>query len=331
MTSSAAQATAATPRRDKAGGRPVPLALRAAGAFLALLVLAWIVEPVSVSYTALAAMLPYMAILGVAAIGQHLVILQRGLDISVAGTIAMAAAVVTSFSTGATDIATVALAVVLALGAGVAAGTINGIVVGIVRVPPLVTTIATNSLLLGCVLYLTGGSPSTAAPMLSSFALGRSFGLPNTFLVMAVLAAVATFALALTPAGRRFVAAGINPGASAALGVPVRRYVVATYALSGLGFAASGVLLAGLVGVPNLFCGDPYMLSTIAAVVVGGTSLSGGQSSILATIIGAAFLTFLNQLVLTLGFETSMQFVLQAAVVLLGVSLQQVRSIRRRG
>lgn len=293
-------------------------------ATLFLLVIGGFLAPQSLSIPALSTMLPFMAILGVAAIGQHLVIQQRGFDISVAGTISLSAVIVTNFTergAGATDIV---LAVLLALGAGTAVGTINGLIVTLLRVPPLVTTIGVNALAIGATVHISGGVPSAVPDALGALALGRSFGVPNTFLVMLAIAAIVVFFERRTVIGRQFIAIGTSPSAARALGIRVTSYGWLTYAFAGLFFALAGVLLAGFVSVPTIMCGNEYMLSTVAAVVVGGNSLSGGRASIPATIIGAFFLTYLGQLVLSVGFERSTQDVVKATIIIIGVALPEI-------
>lgn len=309
----------------------VPQLAYVAAASLALVVIGGLLAPQSVSSSALLTMLPFMSILGVAAIGQHLVVQQRGFDISVAGIISLSAMIVTNVAERKAGTSDIALAVFLALAAGAAVGAVNGLFVTLMRVPPLVTTIGINALAIGATVYVSGGVPRAVPDALGKLALGRTLGLPNTFIVMLVIAAVVIFVERRTVVGRQFVAIGTNPAAARALGIRVAAYSWMTYTVAGLFFALAGVLLAGFVSVPTIMCGDEYMLATVAAVVVGGNALTGGRASVPATILGAFFLTYLGQLVLSIGFERAMQDVIKAGIIILGVALPEIaRRVRSR-
>ncbi len=302
--------------------RRLPLhAAKAVLATAALVVIGAVLAPGSLAVGALLAILPFVAILGVAAIGQHLVIQQRGLDLSAAGAISLAAVLITALpSAGAGAAQTVAVAA-LAIASGLVAGAVNGIGVALLRVPPLVTTIGINAVLLGAALLISGGTPRAAPPLLSGFALGRALWLPNTLVIMLVIAALVAGVIGRTAIGRRFIAVGVSPAAARALAIPVERYLIATYIIAGVCYALAGVMLAGFLNVPSLLAGNPYMLATVAAVVVGGNSVAGGRGSVAATIIGAVFLSYLGQLVLSLGFERAMQDIIEAVIVVAGVGL----------
>lgn len=309
----------------------VPQLAYVAAASLALVVIGGLLAPQSVSSSALLTMLPFMSILGVAAIGQHLVVQQRGFDISVAGIISLSAMIVTNVAERKAGTPDIALAVFLALAAGAAVGAVNGLFVTLMRVPPLVTTIGINALAIGATVYVSGGVPRAVPDALGKLALGRTLGLPNTFIVMLVIATVVVFVERRTVVGRQFVAIGTNPAAARALGIRVAAYSWMTYTVAGLFFALAGVLLAGFVSVPTIMCGDEYMLATVAAVVVGGNALTGGRASVPATIFGAFFLTYLGQLVLSVGFERAMQDVIKAGIIILGVALPEIaRRLRSR-
>ncbi len=305
--------------RDRA---EVPLWVKAVLATGILLIIGAISAPGSVSETAFLSLLPFVAILGVASIGQHLVIQQRGLDLSVAGVVSFSAVLVTALPARDAGIGLTPGYVAMALGMGAAAGAVNGIFVSAFRVPSLVTTIGVNALLIGATLIISGGTPSAAPESLSSFALNRTIGIPNTLLVLIGFVALVAFVIGRTAIGRRFVAVGANPNAAHAIAIPVEFYRVFTYIFAGFCYAVAGVMLAGFLSVPSLFSGNLYMLATVAAVVVGGNSIAGGgRSSVLATVIGAFFLTFLGQLVLSVGLERSMQGIVQAAIVIGGVAM----------
>src|SRR5918997_816225 len=229
----------------------------------------------SVSQTALLSMLPFAAILAIAAVGQTLVVQQGGLDLSVPGTISLAAALMVKIPHG--DGGRVPLALLAIAGVAVATGLLIGAAVTRLGITPLVATLGVNALLLGTVLEVTGGSIANEAPRnLTDFAQGKTLGIPHTALLALALIAIVALLLRRSVWGRRFEAAGANPRAARAAGVPVTRHQISAYVAASLCYAAAGVLLAGLLNAPSLFSGDAYLLPTIAAVVLGGTSLAGG-------------------------------------------------------
>ncbi len=305
---------------------------RAVLATAILLLLGAVVAPSTVSPSSILSLLPFVAFLSVAAIGQHLVIQQRGLDISIAAVMSFAAVIVTKFPRTGASGAELAWYIVLALLMGLATGAFNGIVITVLRVPALVTTIGVNAVLFGITLILSQSVPSQAAPEFSKFTIGLTFGVPNTIWIALLVTAIAIFVIARTSIGRRFVAVSVSPAAAHAVALPVRRYQIATYMAAGLCYAIAGVMLAGFLSVPSIFCGNPYILASVAAVVVGGNSVAGGaRGSIFATVVGAFFLTFLSQLVLSAGLERSMQNVVQALIVIGGVGLPELARRWRLG
>jgi ribose transport system permease protein len=310
--------------------RPIGLALTALVGLAALLIVGAILQPRSLTAQALLSVLPFFAILGIASVGQHLVIQQRGLDISVAGMISLATVLVTALPPNGT-FAEVFPYLLLALAVGLVGGLVNGVFVTYLRVPSLVTTIGSNAILFGLVLHISDGKGSEAPAVLGSLALSKTLGIPNTVIVMAVFAATAWVVLNKTMMGRRFLAIGISPEAAAAIALPVNLYRCGTYAIAGFCYAFAGIILAGYLNIPGLYSGSSYILATIAAVVVGGNPLGGGRSSIVATIIGCAFLTYLDQLVLSIGYPTAAQYAVQAVVVLGAVGLGAVLARTRGG
>jgi ribose transport system ATP-binding protein len=308
------------------------LAVRALLATAALLVIGAIVAPSAVSASAFLSILPFVAILAVASIGQHLVIQQRGLDISIAGVMSFAAVIVTAMAPSGAGIPAIASYILLALFMGLASGAASGAVITLLRVPPLVTTIGMNAVLFGATLMVSHSVPSAAPLQLAQFAIGLTLGAPNTIWVALAVSATAVIVMGRTTIGRRFIAASVNPAAAYAVAIPVERYRIATYMAAGLCYAIAGVMLAGFLSIPNIFCGNPYILASVAAVVIGGNSVAGGErGSILATIVGAFFLTFLSQLVLSVGLERSMQNIVQAVIVIGGVALPKLTRRRQSG
>jgi ribose transport system permease protein len=288
-----------------------------------LFVVSPLLAPGSLGASALLSMLPFAAILAVAGIGQTLVVQQRGLDLSVPGMISLTTLIVTRVPNGADGRLPEAL--LLALVACLVAGLISGIAITRFGITPLVATLGVNALAIGAILQVTNGtSTAVAPPGLDAFAIGKTAGIPNTVIVAAVVIAIVTLVIRRTPPGRRFVAVGSSPTAAYVAGLRVRRYVIATYALAALAAGLAGVLLAGFLQTPGLLPGDSYLLPSIAAVVLGGTSLAGGAGSVLATAGGALFLTQLQQVVLGTGASPAAELVIQGLIIAVGMALRTV-------
>jgi ribose/xylose/arabinose/galactoside ABC-type transport system permease subunit len=319
-----------TKREYKGRKKPLSRLWIAVIATVVLFVVGGLVAPSTVSVGALQLMLPFFAILGIASIGQHLVIQQRGLDLSVAGIMSFSAVIVSALPSTEAGVAVTLAYVALALAMGLGVGAVNGVLVAKLRVNSLVSTIGMNSLMLGITMYVTRGFSQQVPSPLNKFGVGKFLDVPLTIYVVIVVAAIAIFLLEKTTVGRRFIATSVNPDAAIAVGIPLDAYRVATYALAGFCYAVAGVLLAGYVLSPTVFSGLPYLLATVAAVVVGGNPIGGGlRGSVAATIIGALFLTYLGQLVLAVGFETSAQYIVQAVIIIASVGIIEVgRRIR---
>lgn len=273
------------------------------------------------STSALRSTLPFAAILAVVGIGQTLVIQQRGLDLSVPGVISLSAILVTKLPAGSDSGLLAAIVVVIAVSALI--GLISGLAVTRLGITPLVATLGVNALVLGAILQITGGSSvASAPPALASFAFRRVLGVSYLLLIALALVACVAFVIRRTTAGRRFVAIGTSAAAARAAGMPVRGYQLATYSIAAVCYGIAGVLVAGYLQTPGLSAGQSYLLPSIAAVVLGGTSLAGGGGSVLATAVGALFLTQLQQVVFGAGAPASVQLLIQSIAIGLGMALR---------
>jgi ribose transport system permease protein len=258
------------------------------------------------------------AFLGIVAIGQTLALLVGGIDLSVAGVVTMSNIVVTSLMIGRSDTLVPALVVSLLLAAVV--GFLNGSLITLARVTPLVATLGTNSILFGAALVYTGGAPhGSISPLFALCGQGHLFGLPVSTICWLVIGLAMAWITRQTTFGRRLYAVGANPIAARLMGVPVNRILISTYVLSSVMACLGGLLLTSYIGSPSLGIGDQFLLTSVAAVVVGGTALSGGSGSIIGTIGGAIFITELNSFTNIVRVSTGSRFVLQGAVIALSV------------
>ena len=303
----------------------LPLAAKAFIATAILVLIGGIAAPSTISTAAILSTLPYFAILAVASIGQHLVIQQRGLDLSTAGVMSFCAVVVTKLPDSSTDTGVVIFWIFAALATGALIGAITGLIVTLLQVPPLVTTIGVNAILFGLTYFVSTGASVQSPPMMVKFFTGSFLYVPTLVWMLILVAGVTVFVLTFTTVGRRFMAVSVNPAAAHVVGVPLRAYSILTYTIAGLMYAIAALMLSGYLVSPTVLCGLPYLLGTIAAVVVGGNPLGGlTKGSVVATVIGAFFLTYLAQLVTALGFGSSAEDLADALIVLGGVALPEI-------
>ncbi|TAJ48129.1 MAG: ABC transporter permease [Herbiconiux sp.] len=295
-------------------------AARALLAVLVLFAISPLIAPGSVSATAMSSMLPFAALTAVVAVGQTLVIQQGGLDLSVPGAITLGALIVAKF--GGPDQLGLGLAIVLALVVPALFGLVSGLVIAFFGLPPLVVTIASNALMVGTVQAVSGGYGAQVVDSLSGFSISRWLGIPVLVIIATIVVVVVHVVLKALRTGRRFELVGANPRAARIIGLTTNGYVVAAYTLSALLAAGCGVLLAGLLRSPTLTAGDAYLLPSIAAVVLGGTALTGGKGSVIGTALGALFLGQLGQLVQTFTQTTAAQNIIQAVIIAVGIVVQ---------
>lgn len=284
-----------------------------------LFALSWVIAPGSVSKGALLAMLPFAGMLAIVAVGHTLVIQQRGLDMSAAGSIALGGMVVSMLAAKGVPLG---FAVLGGMGGGMLAGLVNGLLVTRLSITPIVTTLAMGAVLTGLVRQISRGTPIAAPVPLKEFATQRIAGLPYSLLLAVLFIIVVAVITRRTIHGRRFVAVGVNPETAASAGVDAERYQVGAYVAAGLSFAVAGMLFAGYIGNASHTAGADYLLPGIAAVVVGGTPFTGGRGSVVASGVAALFMTQLGQMVLSMGASNATQLFVQAAAIILAVGLR---------
>jgi ribose transport system permease protein len=240
----------------------------------------------------LGTLLVLAAMLGIVAIGQTLVMLVGGIDLSVAAVITFVNLVVAATVAG--DNSKVWVAVAFALAIGLVVGVVNGLLIHALRLPDIIMTLASYTILTGIALLYSGGSPKgQGSSWLDELATGRIHPvLPYSVILWAALSAMVIFVLRRTAPGRRVYAVGLNRRASLYAGVRVGWTVVGLYAASGGCAAIVGVLITGYTGSSYFGSGDIYQLGSVAAVVVGGTSIYGGRGGYGGTIAGTLIIVF---------------------------------------
>jgi ribose transport system permease protein len=215
-------------------------------------------------------------------------------------------------------------AIAIAFLAAIAAGYVNGLLIGRMRLNPIVATLGTNALLFGAVLWYTAGIPTTTTANLARVGGGLWLGIPIPVYVAVAATALVTAVVKLTPSGRRFEGVGANETAARTAGIRVNRHRTAAYVWAQVLYCLAALLHAGIVNQPTAYEGNNYLLPSVAAVVLGGTSLLGGRGNLVATAVAALFLSQLDQFVLALGVTYATRQLVQAAALAVGVALYTI-------
>lgn len=320
MTSTRAPSSAATSL--VVGSRYLPVYL----AIILLAVVAAIWAPAALSGVALSAIAPFGALLGMTALGQMLVIMTGGIDLSVPGTLTLAA--ILMVGVGQQSDERIGIAFLTAIGASILIGLLNGILIGGLKLNALIVTLAVGQVVIGVVNRYDFPVQAQVPPALSAWTSTRIWGVSPIFWVGLGLTVVVMLALRYTTLGRRFQVVGANPVSAKVVGVRVNLYQMSAYVVAGILYGLAGVALAGLLRTPGVNIGTPYLLGPIAAVVIGGASLTGGLASPLSTFAAAIFLTGLNQMMRTMGLPTSLQFVVFGLVIIGGMLISGDRIIK---
>jgi ribose transport system permease protein len=286
-----------------------------AGILVLLIIACTAVKSSYLSDNQAGAILRYAAPLAIMAGGQTLVMLTAGIDLSVGATATAAAYVMAGQSTHGTF-----SAILYGLAVGVAVGLVNGIGVGIFRVQPLIMTLGIAGVVTG-LLTVRAAVNRTAGHDVPRFV--REVGgeplvgfVPNSLLLWVALSVVLILVLRRTGYGRMLYAYGDNPTATRLAGLRAWQLLVATYTLCGLLAAVSGMVLAGLLNAADLGLADSFLLPSVAAVVLGGTSLFGGVGTYSGTIMGALILTVLDSFLTLINAEDSVRQILYGLIIL---------------
>jgi ribose transport system permease protein len=253
--------------------------------------------------------------------------MQGGIDLSVAGGLSLYVVILTKYPAGNNDRLWAAL--VIAFLAAIAAGSLNGLLIGRMRLNPIVATLGTNALLFGVILWYSAGIPTTTTARLHSFGDDLWWGVPAPVYIAVAATAVVAAVVKLTPAGRRFEGVGANETAAFTAGIRVGRHRTSAYIWAQLLYCLAAVIHASIVNQPTAYEGNTgggagYLLPTVAAVVLGGTSLLGGRGNLVATAIAALFLSQLDQFVLALGVSYATRTLVQAGSLGIGVALYSI-------
>ncbi|WP_276353232.1 ABC transporter permease [Cohnella caldifontis] len=313
--------------------RRLPLSFSPTVVAFAVLLLVWVITAVSIdgfaTKASLIQTLQTAAFLGIIAAGQTIVVMMAGIDLSVSSTVTLSSVAASSVMahSGMGPYAGIAAG----LGIGAAVGLVNALGIAYLKLPPLIMTIATISLITGFMLIATNGTPpSGMSPVLNQLANNDwFFGLPNVVFIWLVVSVFTYWFLHLSKFGRQTIALGTNEKASVLSGVHTAKLQMIGYSLCGLFAGLSGILQLGYMGSTYLTLGEPYQLLSIAAVVLGGTSILGGRGNYLGTIAGTLLIIILKNVLTVIDISSAgREFVMGLLILVILFAYARERKIR---
>jgi ribose transport system permease protein len=300
----------------------------AVAAVIAVFVFGEIISPGFLSFGHLMSVLRLSVFLGVVALGQTLVVMAggEGIDLSVGAVVSFGVCVASSLLVG--KDANIPMALLGAIAAGFAIGLVNGVGISYVGIPPLIMTLAMSSVVQGLSLIYTGGYPNgSAPPLLEALGNGRTLQIPNILLMWIVVIVAATLLLRRKRWGAVLFGVGANGIAAELSGIGVKRFRMFVYGIGGAISGFAGFLILGYTGTPYLNLGAPYLMTSIAAVAIGGISLAGGSGSYIGAAIGCILLTTLSSILVALNTtEAVRQIVYGSLVFIIVVAYTRRRS-----
>jgi ribose transport system permease protein len=306
--------------------------LLAFGALIAIVVVFSFLSSNFLQFDNIIGILLATAVNGVLALGVTFVIVSGGIDLSI-GTVMTLSAVMTAVVINDMGLP-IPVGIVAGLATGAAAGVANGILIARFKIPPFIATLGMLNVAKGLALVISGLKPIyfTNAPDFNGAAMGSAvgsvlpgFAVPNLVLVLFGAAILASLVLSNTILGRYTFALGSNEEAARLSGVDVDRWKIAVYTVGGLFAGLAGVMIAARLNSAQPALGQGYELDAIAAAVIGGTSLSGGEGSILGTVIGAFIISTLTNGLRILSVPQEWQIVVTGGIVILAVYLDVIR------
>jgi ribose transport system permease protein len=296
------------------------------GSLLVLFVALWIASPYFLTSTNLSSLIRQTAVINIMALGMTIIIISGGIDLSVGAILAMGGLLGTmAMEKGFPIPAGIAIGLLVGLGCGM----LNGFLIARLKIAPFIVTLGTLGVFRGSTLLISNGLPVHQIPPAFSFlGEGNLLGVPFVLWVLVVCAAGMHFVLEHTRLGRYAFAIGSNSAAAVYAGIPVAGYTMAVYALGGVLTGLAGMIEASRLMTGQPTAGNGYELQAIAAVVIGGGSLHGGEGSVVGTLVGAFIMGLLSNGSDLLGISNYVQQVIIGAVIILAVSVDELRKRR---
>lgn len=269
-----------------------------------------------------------VSFVAIVALGETLVLLVGGIDLSV-GHIAGLCGILGSLLMTSTTIDPY-ICTVMTLFTGLLLGAISGVFIAKVRLNPFIVTLAMGEVYAGVILVITKGYPVLGLPKkFTVLGQGMIGPVPVPVIIMLIITVILTYVLKNSPFGRNIYAIGGNQFAARLVGIPVEKIKVSVYAISGMLAGLAGMLFASRVNAGQPTIGAGWLMPTITAAIIGGTSLSGGEGTILGTILGAVFMGVLANGIVLLGISAYWERVIIGSVVMVAVVIDILRSRKK--
>ncbi len=294
--------------------------------FLLLCILLSMITPGFLSWANILNVLRQSSIIGIMAIGTTFVIIGGGFDISVGSVLALTAAM----CVGLQYHIHWTLAILLVLLIGALIGLLNGFLAAKIHIPAIIATLGTMTIIRGLAYLYTGGYPLyVEAPEFAFIGTGYVGPIPFPVILLVIMVAFWQFILERTRFGRYACALGGNKEASRLSGVKVDYYHILTFVVGGLMAAMAGVVYASRLLSVTPLAGQGYELDAIASTVIGGTSVSGGEGSVVRTLIGVLLLTIIANVFNLLGIHIYVQYVVKGVIILSAVGFDTYSKFRQ--
>jgi len=292
--------------------------------YIALIIVFSVLSPFFLSVRNMLSIGQNIAFVGLMAAAGTPLIIAGGLDLSVAAIAGLTGVAISILQGAGLDIwVAVALSLVIAAGVGI----VNGLFTTRLRLNPLIVTLGMMSIVSGLSLVLTGGlTRPMMFPTFNWVGQGRVGGIPIPLVIMAVTFVALWVVLTRTRFGRFVYASGGNAEAARLIGIPVDRTIIVLYVISALSGAVAGIILCAMLGAAAPTSAGQYLLTVIAAIILGGTSLNGGRGSVWGTLLAILILGTLNNGLTLLNVSSFWQDVTRGVVLMLAVSLDQIRT-----
>jgi ribose transport system permease protein len=297
----------------------------AAWAVLLVIVLIWLAGS-SVSVLSVTIMIGQKVPLVLASIGAAIVIMSRGIDLSVGAVLTVVNTIIAAGTAAfGNSLAWIGVGLAVAL----VAGLVNGLCVAWLRLPPLIVTLAVQSILLGVALYVLPTPGGAVDAWLKDLTLVLVGPFPLMLLIVVAAPLLIWYPLRRSRFGTALLSSGADESAAYASGINVRRTVVSSYVLSALFAGLAGIVMSMNTGSGDPTIGVPFTMNTIAAAVVGGVSLAGGRGTIAGPIAGALVVSFIGNLLFSMGVNSYWQYVVTGAVLIVAIAIPAgLRAIR---
>ena len=295
---------------------------------IGLSIVLWIMTPYFLTVSNLLNVAQQTSINAIIAVGMTFVIITAGIDLSVGSLVAFSGVVLASVLQAGVPLP---IAILVGLGVGLFCGMINGLLITLGRIPPFISTLGMMSVARGAALLYTKGRPvSGFSENFRYLATGEIFHIPVPVIIMGVVYIIAHFVLNRTKLGRYAYAIGGNEEAAILSGINVKLYKTMVYALCGMLSGLAALILTARLNSAQPIAGNMYELDAIAATVIGGTSLMGGEGTVLGTLIGALIMGVLRNGLNLLGVSSFIQQIVIGSVIIIAVLLDMALKKQRK-